>query len=252
MSTQTTTIEQLVTTDTALAEAFVALFIEFQKTESAPLVADTSGVDPEFIAAIMGFTGTVEFEVSKLMISRIATNNRKLPLLSTHDTQRVVAKMLDGATMDDETTGIMALITPIATMAITGHVALLGAIDSNLYTAFWRFVAGLTNEAAASNTTLKQIVAHAEGRARVYRSLMTYPAWRRLTSKRVAMIAGVSYTDFVGGAGSFLGDDEAAVLNEELANLDIEVAPELAVKVAEVKEFYTMLGQSIWPAGNRR
>jgi len=53
-------------------------------------------------------------------------------------------------------------------------------------------------------------------------------------------------------AVSLLPDDEALLQEQEVADNKEEVSAEMAELVRRTREFYTKLGQEIWPAGSRR
>jgi hypothetical protein len=252
MSTKTATIVPT-TTDQALTEAFIALLVEIEKFESAPFnayMASKQADDNTETAEIMkGLVEIADFETDQLMVNRLAINNREVPLLQVGDVDRIISSVLDGrrGRYDDA-----ALVKPIVLRLIEGNLIVLNAIDSDPYAAFWKLVAALTNEATRSNRTLKQVVASSESRTNVYRACMTYPAWRKQTIARCAMMVGMSPSSMFGGMGVLMSDAEAAQLNEQLVELGKENSSQLDELLTWYKQFRAMRGQEIWPAGNRR
>jgi hypothetical protein len=246
----------LTTTDQALTEAFIALLTEFGKFEGAPLrayMASKETSDNTEMAEIMkGLVEIADFETDNLVASRLAANNRKVPLLQAGDVDRVITSVFDDDSMGEGAAMMRILLKPIVLRLIEGNLIFLNGINSDPYAAFWVFAAALTNEAASSGRTLKQVVASSESRTNIYRTCMTYQSWRKQTTVMCAMMVGISSSEMFGGMGALLPDADAAQLNEQLTALEEENSSQLAELMKWYKQSRTTRAQEIWPASNRR
>ena len=245
------------TTQAAFISDLWALRRAFNKAESAGLIQAINDIalslnDTAETRAMIEdqeeLGNVVREALDRLVAKRLVANKRNVPLLTAGDVESVIADLMMGEAVDETFFTTMALLRPIAERAIVATIRDLEIIDSDMYAAFWRFIAALMSAAAAGSPP-HELIEFASARAVVYRLLMTRADWRKLGATSLAIVAGLDLS----GSGTtaalrLLDDDSAEAYRQAMVTAQPDAQASMKSFISVVRKYYTTRAREIWPA----
>lgn len=185
--------------------------------------------------------------VDDMMVQRLLTRDNDHPLVNKDDIERVVFKLVEGSTMNEETHTFMTLLRPVVQRDIEARIATLGLINTDPYAAFWKQTAAFLKVVAEQGISLNDVIKSSTARAQVLRQLMNPMSWDMLTLVYIKLLSALSPASQLSGLAPLIDDASSQEFEQGLANSDAQTEPVIQAMIGAMQRAMAQRKHEIWP-----